>query len=173
MKEKKTLSWFDWNLVEKHAGLYRFVQRIIAGSLQRDVSLEDPGLTLNQLLQRAKITWHGVKLNQPDWGADSHAIALTLKSLRGGIMVHIMINAYWEELEFEVPQVAEFSGHDWKRWIDTSLESPDDISSWNEAVLVRETAYPVQPRSMVSLVSLVKNHGNNELVLLEQLRRGE
>ncbi len=153
------ISWFDWDLVEKHAGLYRFVQRIIAGNLQRGFSVEELGLSLNQLLQEAQITWHGLKLNQPDWGADSHAIALTLKGLRGRLTVHIMINAYWEELEFEVPQVAEFSGHDWKRWIDTSLASPDDISSWDEAVLVRETAYPVQPRSMVSLVSLVKNHG--------------
>ena len=155
------ISWFDWGLVEKHAGLYRFVRRLIAGHLQRDVSLEDSGLTLNQLLGQAKITWHGLKLNQPDWGADSHAIALTLRSLRGRLMIHLMINAYWEELEFEVPQVAEFSGHDWKRWIDTSLESPDDISSWNGAALVRETAYSVQPRSIVSLVSLLKNHGKS------------
>ena len=149
------ISWFDWDLVEKHAGLYRFVQRIIAARQLRDVYLEYPAVTLNQLLQEEKITWHGVKLNQPDWGADSHAIALTLESLRGRLIIHIMTNAYWEELEFEVPQFTEFSGHDWKRWIDTSLESPDDISFWNEAVLVRGTVYPVQPRSIVCLVSLL------------------
>ncbi len=44
--------------------------------------VKDPGLTLNQLLQQAQIAWHGVKLNQPDWGADSHTIALTVRSLR-------------------------------------------------------------------------------------------
>ena len=147
------ISWFDWDLLEKHAGTRRFVQRLIAGRLQRDVSLEDPGLTLNQLLQQSKITWHGVKLNQPDWGADSRTIALTVRSLRGRFVIQVMINAHWEELKFEVPPVGELIGHDWKRWIDTSRESPDDVCSWNEAEAVREAVYAVQPRSVVVLVS--------------------
>jgi glycogen operon protein len=150
------LSWFDWDLVGKHAEVLRFVQRLIAGRLQRDVSLEDPGLTLNQLLHHSKIAWHGVKLNQPDWGPDSHALVLTIRSLSGRLMIHVMINAYWEELEFEVPPVKEFNGHDWKRWIDTSQESPDDICSWDEAEVIQEVAYPVQPRSVVVLVSRIK-----------------
>jgi glycogen operon protein len=74
-------------------------------------------------------------------------------------MFHMMANAYWEPLEFEVPQVEEFSGHDWKRWIDTAQESPDDISSWSEAVEVREAVYPVQPRSVVILAARLKNNG--------------
>jgi isoamylase len=148
-------SWFNWDLVEKHAGLIRFVGRLIAGRLQRDVSLEDPGLTLNQLLQQAKISWHGVKLNQPDWGADSHAIALTIRSLRGRFMIHIMINAYWEQMDFEVPPVAEFNGHDWKRWIDTSRESPEDICTWDEAPVITDMSYRLQPRSIVSLIAVL------------------
>ena len=148
-------SWFNWDLVEKHAGLIRFVGRLIAGRLQRDVSLEDPGLTLNQLLQQAKISWHGVKLNQPDWGADSHAIALTIRSLRGRFMIHIMINAYWEQMDFEIPPVAEFNGHDWKRWIDTSRESPEDICTWDEAPVITDMSYRLQPRSIVSLIAVL------------------
>jgi glycogen operon protein len=153
------ISWFDWDLVGKHADVLRFARRLIAGRLQRDVSREDPGMTLNQLLHQSKIAWHGVKLNQPDWGGDSHAIALNMRSLRDRFVIHIMINAYWEQLEFEVPPVVEFSGHDWKRWIDTSRESPDDISSWSEAVTVRNSVVPVQSRSVVALVSRIKNRG--------------
>lgn len=153
------ISWMDWSLVEKHAGLLRFVRRLIAGHLKRDVSRQDPGLTLNQLISKAKIAWHGVKLNQPDWSADSRAIALTMTSLTGRLMFHMMINTFWEELKFEVPPVTEFNGHDWNRWIDTSLESPEDISSWDEAEAVREAVYPVQPRSVVVLVARLKNHG--------------
>ena len=73
-------------------------------------------------------------------------------------MFHMMFNAYWEGLAFEVPLVDEFSGHGWKRWIDTSLESPEDICSWHEAAEVRETVYTVRPRSLAVLVSRVKNH---------------
>ena len=153
------MSWFDWGLIEKHAGVLRFVTRLIAGRQQRDVSLKDPGLTLNQLLRQAKIAWHGVKLNQPDWGADSHAIALTLRSLRGRFMIHIMANAHWEGLAFEVPPLTEFSGHDWMRWIDTARESPDDICTWDEAVPVLEPMYLVQPRSLVVLVAWLMNQG--------------
>ena len=154
------ISWLDWSLAEKHAGLLRFVRRLIAGRLKRDVSLHDPGLTLNQLLQQAKIVWHGVKLNQPDWGADSRAIAMTMTSLRGRLMFHMMINAFWEELKFEVPPAAELSGSDWMRWIDTFRESPDDICSWDEAEAVRDTVCPVQPRSVVVLVARMKNDEN-------------
>ena len=146
------ISWMDWSLAEKHAGLLRFVRRLIADRLKRDVSRQDPGLTLNQLIQQAKIVWHGVKLNQPDWSADSRAIALTMTSLTGRLMFHMMINTFWEELKFEVPPVAELSDTGLDALDRYCRESPDDICTWDEAEAVRETVYPVQPRSMVVLV---------------------
>ena len=157
------ISWMDWSLVERHAGLLRFVRRLIADHLKRDVSRQDPGLTLNQLIQQAKIVWHGVKLNQPDWSADSRAIALTMTSLTGRLMFHMMINTFWEELKFEVPVTAELSGSGWMRWIDTFRESPEDISSWDDAVAVREAVYPVQPRSVVVLVTRIENSPDKKL----------
>jgi len=89
------ISWMDWSLVEKHAGLLRFVRRLIADHLKRDVSRQDPGLTLNQLIRQAKIVWHGTKLHQPDWSTDSRAIAMTMTSMRGRLMFHMMINTFW------------------------------------------------------------------------------
>ena len=153
------ISWFDWGLVEKHAGMLRFVRRLITARLRRDVPLEDAVMTLNQFLSQAKISWHGVKLNQPDWSADSHILALTLRSFRGKFLIHIMINAYWEELEFEVPPVQGEFENAWMRWIDTFRESPDDICSWDEAEAVRETTYAVQPRSVVVLIARMKDAG--------------
>ena len=153
------ISWFDWDLVGKHADVLRFVRLLIGDRLRRDVSREDPGLTLNQLVRQAKIVWHGVKLNQPDWGADSHTIAMTLTSLRGRLMFHMMINAYWEEMEFEIPTVTEPSDTGWMRWMDTFRESPDDISFW-DAAAVREAVYPVQARSIVVLAARLKDCGN-------------
>jgi glycogen operon protein len=153
------ISWMDWSLVEKHAGLLRFVRRLIADHLKRDVARQDPGLTLNQLIQQAKIVWHGVKLNQPDWSADSRTIAMTMTSLKGRLMFHLMINTFWEELKFEVPPITGSSDTGWVRWIDTALESPDDICTWDEAITVRETVWPVQPRSIVVLVARMKDFG--------------
>jgi len=34
-----------------------------------------------------------------------------------------MINAYWEQMDFDVPPVAEFNGHDWKRIIALTREA--------------------------------------------------
>jgi glycogen operon protein len=134
--------------------MFRFVKHLIGDRLRRTF----PGrIDLNQLLRQAKIAWHGVKLYQSDWGADSHVIAMTLRSLRGRLMFHMMINAYWEKLEFEIPPVPESSDTGWMRWVDTFRESPDDICSWDEADVVRETVYPVQPRS-VSCSTAEANH---------------
>jgi glycogen operon protein len=151
------ISWFDWDLLQKHADVQRFVKRLIAARLRKDVSLKDPGLSLNQLLRKVRIQWHGVKLNAPDWGDDSHCIALTARSLENRYMLHLMMNAYWEELEFEIPRVPELEGRTWKRWIDTSRRGPDDISLWEEADVVREAVYSVQPRSLVILFARIKD----------------
>ena len=88
------ISWFDWNLLTKHPDIHRFVKLLIKARLRRDISAETSGLTLHQLLKQARIQWHGVKLNEPDWSDESHSIALTAWSLRGKFVIHVMMNAY-------------------------------------------------------------------------------
>ena len=119
---------------------------------RRDVLGIGP-LTLNDLLQRARIEWHGVKLNQPDWSEHSHSLAFTLRSLASRFLLHGILNAYWEPLTFELPPVAVASGEQWRRCIDTALESPHDIEPWQSAPSVDQATYEVQPRSVV-LVAL-------------------
>ena len=147
------ISWLDWGLLAEHRDVHRFVKHLISVRLQRDISIEDPGLTLNQILQQGRIEWHGVRLNQPDWGPESHSIALTARSLRDRFVSHIMVNAYWEPLVFELPPIPHPSVEGWHRWIDTFLESPEDILSWPEGPLVENRTYRVQPRSVVAVVA--------------------
>jgi glycogen operon protein len=154
------ISWLDWSLLQRHQDIHRFAKSLIAMRLRSDMSIEDPGISLNQFLREAGIGWHGVKLSQPDWSADSHSIAVTARSIRGRFIIHFMVNAYWEELQFEVPSARELSATDWRRWIDTYRESPHDITcSWDEAAVVQETIYPVQPRSIVVLFARIKKNG--------------
>jgi pullulanase/glycogen debranching enzyme len=70
--------------------------------LRRHVAEED-GLTLNELLRLAQIRWHGLRLDQPDWADDSHSLACTFRNIRKRFFIHLMINAYWESLHFELP----------------------------------------------------------------------
>ena len=146
-------SWFDWDLVQKHNGLHRFVQELIKRRLQRDSTVDTEGLSLNTLLRRSRIDWHGIKLNKPDWAEYSHSIAVTVRGLRGSFSVHIMINAWWEELCFELPPRSGERG--WRSWIDTSRRSPDDICDWRDAPFFTNATCTVPPRSIVALVSLL------------------
>jgi glycogen operon protein len=142
------LSWFDWTLVEKHAGLHRFVTLLIQRRVLRDVEHERQRTSLVALLEQAQKAWHGVKLDEPDWGENSHAIAFGGELREEGIDFHLMLNAFWEPLEFELPPLEHGN---WRRWIDTSLESPDDISLWNQSPEVYGDTYSVAPRSVVML----------------------
>jgi isoamylase len=145
------VNWFDWSLLERHANVHRFVKELIALRQRRDVLAETTVLTLNELLERAGVEWHGVALNQPDWSPHSHSLAFTLRSIRGRFALHCMVNAYWEPLTFELPPVAADSQDRWRRCIDTALASPDDIGRWGDAPVVEQPTYAVQPRSLALL----------------------
>jgi isoamylase len=145
------ISWFDWNLLAKHSDVYRFVKLLIKARLRRDVSADVSGLTLHQLLKQARIQWHGVKLNKPDWSDESHSIAMTAWSLTGKFVIHVMVNAYREPLEFVLPPAPQQFGQRWYLWIDTSRESPGDICTLDKAPLIRESSYLVKPHSIVTV----------------------
>lgn len=149
--QNNEISWFDWSLVEKHSDIHRFVKHLIHARLQRDLAKPEYSMSLNQLLQKRFVSWHGVKLNRPDWSHGSHSIAFTIQWLSGDVMTHYMLNAYHEVLEFELPQLKD--AYQWKRWIDTALESPDDICAWTGASVILEGKYLVQPRSTVALIA--------------------
>jgi len=144
------ISWFDWSLLDRHPDVHRFVRQLLVFRLRRDAAGED-GISLNELLSRAQVQWHGVRLNQPDWGDHSHSLACTLKTIKGRFLVHLIFNSYWEALQFEIPSANENREVRWHRWIDTSLESPDDICEGSAAPVLEGTRYMVQPRSVVVL----------------------
>jgi glycogen operon protein len=152
------LTWLDWMLLQRHRDVHRFVKLLIAGRLQRGIAREDldPTLSLNQIVREARIEYHGVKLYQPDWGDGSHTLAITARGLGNGFQMHLMMNAYWEPLEFEIPPTDGAAdsgpGGGWRRWIDTARASPDDISTWGEAPPWEGATYVVQPRSVVVLL---------------------
>jgi len=147
------LNWFDWALVDKHADVHRFVTLLNERRLLRSVEHERQRLTLAQLIQQANKSWHGVKLGQPDWSAQSHSVALHVEMKREGYLIYVILNAYWEPLEFEL---SARNGGPWHRWIDTGLDAPLDIVSWAAAPVMSGSSYRAQPRSVVVLFSDLK-----------------
>jgi glycogen operon protein len=109
-------------------------------------------MTLNELLSRQPVQWQGVKLDAPDWSYDSHSLAATVRLPGDRVVVHLMVNTYWEALQFEIPAFGE-AWEPWRRVVDTFLDSPDDICDWAKGPIVSVATYRVQPRSVVLLAA--------------------
>ena len=142
-------SWLDWSLAEKHADMHRFVALLNTRRLLRDMEPDRRQESLNQLLRKANKAWHGVKLGQPDWGVSSHSLALSAEIPNENLLFYFILNAFWEPLEFELP--AANGNGSWRRWIDTTLDSPHDIVQWEAAQPVPGRTYRAGPRSVVVL----------------------
>jgi len=156
--QDNAISWFDWGLVERHGDIRRFVRQMIAFRENRELPVERLDATLNELLRKQPVQWHGVKLNSPDWSYDSHVVSATIAVPGNRFLLHIIFNAYWEALHFEIPPVGD-THEPWRRCVDTYLDPPDDISSWRTAPALDGTPYLVQPRSMVLLIARSHNGG--------------
>ena len=155
------VSWFDWTLVAKHADVHRFVTMINSRRLFRDLGPAQQWLSLNEILQEANKAWHGVKLGQPDWSDSSHSLAISAEAPNKELLFHVILNAYWEALEFELPRAGGDKRESWHRWIDTTLDSPQDIVEWGTAPKVPGGTYRAGPRSVVVLFARLEDGENS------------
>jgi glycogen operon protein len=142
------ITWLDWGLIKQNAELGRFVRGLIR--LNRDHSLFQAGLATPSGIVNRLLTWHGVRLNEPDWGYDSHSLAYSLTDVTSTENLYFILNAYWEALEFELPTLA--GGKRWHRVVDTALPSPDDYCDPGSEPPVDLGGCVAQPRSSVILI---------------------
>ena len=146
------ISWFDWSLTEKNSDMRRFFERMIAlrkanRALRRKFfftgNTNARGLT--------DIVWHGCRLLSPGWNdPDARALAFTLAGVEQEADIHVMMNMYWQPLEFELPSV---TGRGWFRAVDTALLQPNDFSDPGTEVSISGSIYLVSARSVVVVVS--------------------
>ena len=69
------------------------------------------------------------------------------------ISLYVIFNAYWEPLDFELPPLPGTDTARWHRWIDTSLDSPHDITDWALTPPISSLSYRAESRSVVALVA--------------------
>jgi glycogen operon protein len=147
------ISWLDWSLVDEHADLLRFVSLLNERRRHREFNHEH--LSLVDMLKSAHMSWHGVKLNQPDWSDSSHSVALGAELPTAGLMFHLILNGHCEPLAFELPNLGSPRG--WRRWIDTFLPTPEDIVPWREAPAITDYSYLAHARSVVMLFAPIED----------------
>jgi glycogen operon protein len=147
------VSWFDWDLVGRRCETQRFCRELIAFrrsccALRRD-SFFTGEVNARGL---ADIAWHGCRLGSPGWDdPEARALAFTLGGVGEEPDLHVMLNMYWGDLDFEVPAA---TGRTWHRFIDTSLPPPEDVHPGGaEAPAAAGGAQRVGRRSVVVLLS--------------------
>ncbi len=136
------VSWFDWTLADTNADLVRFWQRMIA------FRREHVALWRGRFFAPGEVAWHGTQLNSPGWSdPQAHALAMTLTGTRGEADLHVMLNMYWQSLDFQLPP-----DRLWVKSVDTAAAPPHDIEDPGQEAAVTGPTCKVQGRSVVVLI---------------------
>lgn len=135
-------TWLDWNLLQRNQHIFRFFKLMIA------FRKAHPSLGRSRFW-RENVHWYGVG-PEVDLSHDSHSLAFFLSGAsQQDDDLYVMINAYWEDLLFNV-QEGQVS--DWRLVIDTSLPSPEDFCESGKEQALRSLHYHVKARSIVMLL---------------------
>lgn len=135
-------AWLDWRRLETHADVFRFFKLMIA------FRNAHPSLGRSRFW-REDVRWYGVG-REPDLAHDSHSLAFALHGgSQGDADLYVMINAWWEDLDFRVQEGT--AGH-WRRVIDTSLDSPHDFLELGSERPLPSLHYRVAARSVTVLL---------------------
>ena len=144
------LSWFDWTLVKKNQGMFRFVREMIAFR-KRHLCLT-PRRFVTGIKDKGRrmpdITWHGRKLNKPPWNDPAdNLLAFTLGGIgRRAADLHVILNMSGETARVRLPSVR---GRKWHKTIDTAGQSPRDIILPDNQRPVRKKFCPAKPHSVI------------------------
>lgn len=134
--------WIDWDRLHTNPDMFRFFKRMIA------FRKAHPSLARSRFW-RDDVRWYGVGQNT-DLAHDSRSLAFALHGAsQQDDDLYVMINAYWEELTFEVQ---EGTANTWRRVIDTSLVSPSDFLEPGTESPLLSMQYCVPGRTVVVLV---------------------
>ncbi|MGF1761389.1 glycogen debranching protein GlgX [Photobacterium sagamiensis] len=148
--QNNEISWFDWRLVDKHADLLRFVKLLSQFRRAKPTIERNMHLSLSSALESVDICWHGLKPHQPDWSEHSHSLALTVNHPITKDEIYVICNAYWDPLEFTLPE-RELTG--WHVLINTAESSPRDIYAIDEVPAYPYQTILVKGRTMVVMIA--------------------
>ncbi len=135
-------AWIDWSRLPEHADIFRFFKLMIAfRKVHRSLA--------RSRFWREDVRWYGVS-GDADLSYESRRLALALHGAsENDNDLYVMINAHWEPATF---QIQEGTNGEWRRVVDTSLESPSDFLDTRDKESLQSLHYQVGARSVVLLV---------------------
>lgn len=139
-------TWLNWDLLKQNVEMFRFFKGMIA------FRKAHPSLGRSRFW-RDDVSWYGAT-GEVDLDYWSHTLAFCLRgSSQGDQDIYVMINAYWEDLNF---RIREGEARDWLRFVDTSLSSPFDLLEAAKEEALASLSYEVKSRSVVVLLRTPK-----------------
>ncbi|MGE5294425.1 MAG: glycogen debranching protein [Solirubrobacterales bacterium] len=134
-------TWLDWSRLTRYPDVFRFFRQMIAfRKSHRSIG--------RSRYWREDVHWYGAN-GSVDFAYESRSLAYCLAGNRfkeGDL--YVMVNAYWEPVQFHIQ---EGDARDWKRIVDTSRTSPEDIIEPGSEQPIESLEYEVGPRSVVVL----------------------
>jgi glycogen operon protein len=132
--QDNAISWFDWNLVSKNSDLVRFCRTLIEFRKTQPTVRRTTFLTGGMIpgCEMPDVSWFNSDGSPIDWGGDEHSLICRFGAYQGpgshrDVPRHVMIamHAGTTEREFTLP--SEDPPIDWRLFIDTAADTPDDI----------------------------------------------
>ncbi len=145
------IGWFNWETNAFQQEMFNFTRGLLTYRVTRGRGVSDNIFSLKEAIACNNVIWHGVKPNQPDWSHDSHTLGLTVYSSTHNTYYYMFINAYWEGLHLEIPDVPFDKHRKWYRIVDTSLPPPYDIHVGAENMQSIGHNYYLDSRSILVL----------------------
>ena len=138
-------SWYDWNCLEQHQEIYRFVRGMIA------FRQAHPVLSKEEFYTEAEIRWFSERGSLPNWADLQEKRLACLIQEDEHPRLYLMFNTRADAVDFNLPLVPQ--GARWHRAADTSRNTPQDgFADGEEHHLDNSTTYRLEAHSSAILV---------------------
>tara|TARA_Y100001968_G_scaffold267191_1_gene257036 strand:+ start:3184 stop:5259 length:2076 start_codon:yes stop_codon:yes gene_type:complete len=151
--QNNALGWMIWESEKCDLDLKKFLQRliIIRKTFPEFFSPSIPfdnkySSNENNLTNKLWLEWHGIHLGKPDWGSWSHTIAYSINSGNQGSALWLGLNAYNQEMYFELPSPIS----PWRKILDTKLTSSNQLGS---KAIENPKEVLIESRSLVLMIA--------------------
>jgi len=164
--QDNSLSWLDWQLLDKNSSLHRFFQLCIALRQNHPVFRREnffTTLTTDEHNLPEEIEWQYLTPGEQNWSDDCHGLGVLIHGKRQHLSrdddFFLMMNGNIDqELHFLPPQVpVNNQNRDWFRIIDTAAAPPGDITPDGVPLPGGSRTIEVAPLGVVVLRSLPEN----------------
>ncbi len=149
--QDNAISWLDWDLLKTNKDLWNFFRELIRFR-KENAALRRTRFKVDTHNGIPEMTWHGTRLNHPDWSPASRCIGLHLAPTQKGERdIYLIVNGAPNSQVFELPHPT--GNGQWHQLLYTAAPAGKDIFSTEQAPLLKENKQiSLENRSVMVLV---------------------